>query len=76
MEKFAIRKASRFVEQGNRLVLPALELVYAWNGFKIMQKKYRLLERMYVLIEKEIREIQNTKGTTNPDELFKRLFSS
>ena len=28
MEKFAIRKSERFLDQNNKLVLPALELIY------------------------------------------------
>ena len=36
MEKYAIRKAERFLKQGGRLTLPGLELIYLWNGFKIV----------------------------------------
>jgi hypothetical protein len=36
MEKFAIKKAERFLDQGNRLLLPSLELVYVWNGFRYL----------------------------------------
>merc|ERR1719273_205318 len=34
MEKFAIRKSQRFLDQGCFLVLPALELIYVWHHDK------------------------------------------
>merc|ERR1711874_486190 len=54
MEKFAIRKADRFLKQGGRLTLPGLELVYLWNGFKIIGRDYKAVEKFYVLIEAEL----------------------
>ena len=62
MEKFAIRKAERFLDQGNRLLLPALELIYAWNGFRTLGKSWGLVEPVYVIIEDAIKETDQNKG--------------
>ncbi|XP_046361608.1 tetratricopeptide repeat protein 39B-like isoform X1 [Haliotis rufescens] len=61
-EKFAVAKANRFVEQDGRLTLPALELIYVWNGFNIIGKKMELLEPMLMKIEEVINEILQNKG--------------
>lgn len=58
MEKFAIKKAERFLEQGNRLTLPSLELIYVWNGFKILGQSWNLIEPMYVLVEDTMKKLQ------------------
>lgn len=63
MEKFCIRKAERFLQQGNTLVLPVVELIYAWNGFTILEKQFKLVEKLYVLTEKILRRLQRNKGT-------------
>ena len=62
MEKFAVAKADRFLAQGNYLVLPALELIYVWNGFKILGKSWQMTEPILVLVEKYLQEIELEKG--------------
>ena len=62
MEKFAVRKAQRFLEQDNHLLLPALELIYVWNGFRILGKQYHLVEPIYVMIEETGRKLEECKG--------------
>lgn len=62
MEKFAIRKAERFLDQGNYLTLPSLELIYVWNGFRTLGKSWDLVDPAYVLVEKTIKEVQINKG--------------
>jgi hypothetical protein len=61
MEKFAIRKSERFLDQG-RLLLPALELIYVWNGFRSLEISWNLIEPVYVLIENAIKEANVAKG--------------
>ena len=51
MEKFAIRKAERWLAQDGQLTLPGLELVYLWNGFSIMGLEYSRVEQYYVTVE-------------------------
>ncbi len=62
MEKFAIRKANRFLEQGNFLVLPALELIYVWNGFRVLGKSWSMIEPVYVMVEKAQEKLDKEKG--------------
>jgi hypothetical protein len=62
MEKFAVAKADRFLAQGNQLVLPALELIYVWNGFKILGKSWEMMEPVFLLVEKSLKDIELKKG--------------
>lgn len=52
MEKFAIKKAERYVTQNNALVLPALELLYIWNYFKVISRRADLCGNVYRIIDK------------------------
>ena len=62
MEKFAIAKSKLFLDQGNSLVLPSLELIYMWNGFKILGSSYKTVEPLYILVEKAIKTHEKNKG--------------
>jgi hypothetical protein len=62
MEKFAIAKSKLFFDQGNCLVLPSLELIYMWNGFRLLGSRYDIIERLYVLVEKAIKQHERNKG--------------
>lgn len=59
IEKFAIRKAERFLDQGYRLTLPSLELIYIWNGFPTLETSWNLMEPIYVLVENELKKTGN-----------------
>nr|XP_018917260.1 PREDICTED: tetratricopeptide repeat protein 39B-like [Bemisia tabaci]XP_018917261.1 PREDICTED: tetratricopeptide repeat protein 39B-like [Bemisia tabaci] len=50
MEKFCVKKSKRFFLQNNKLILPALELIYVWNLFKVIGKKRELSDRFYKVI--------------------------
>lgn len=54
MEKFAVKKAERFFAQKKMLVLPALELLYVWNSFKVLGKKCELIQNVYKMTEKTL----------------------
>ena len=74
MEKFAIRKADRFLNQGNFLVLPALELIYVWNGFKVIGKSWAMIEPVYVLVEEAMAQLQKEKGNIHFQVLERTVF--
>ncbi|KAG9338762.1 hypothetical protein JZ751_025198 [Albula glossodonta] len=54
-EKFAIRKARRYKASCPvRLPVPALEMMYMWNGFTMMRKRPELTEGiLHMLVEAE-----------------------
>ncbi|XP_044128185.1 tetratricopeptide repeat protein 39B [Bufo gargarizans] len=67
-EKFAVRKSRRYSAANPvKLTLPALEMVYVWNGFTIVGKRSDLTESLLVTIEKAEHDLQNEK---NPTEYF------
>lgn len=61
IEKFAVKKSARFFAQGETLTLSALELIYAWNGFKILAKKYENVEIMFSIIEREMKKMESIR---------------
>ena len=61
-EKFVIRKSRRFVAPGGRLLLPGYELLYLWNGFKILRKRRHLVEDVFARVEQQLAAIDNTSG--------------
>ena len=64
MEKYAILKARRFLDQKNRLVLPVLELIYLWNGFKLIGSSFKTVEPFYQMVEKAFQEHHKGKLST------------
>ena len=58
IEKFAVDKAQRFIEQGNYLVLPGIELIYVSNGFKILGQSSSLIEPILELDEKAEAQVE------------------
>ncbi|NWR74392.1 TT39B protein, partial [Centropus unirufus] len=67
-EKFAVRKARRYAtSQPVKLILPALEMMYVWNGFAIVGRRADLTENLLVTIEKEETALQNE---TNHNEYY------
>ncbi|KAJ7406270.1 tetratricopeptide repeat domain 39B [Willisornis vidua] len=67
-EKFAVRKARRYASsQPVKLILPALEMMYVWNGFAVVGKRADLTENLLVTIEKEEIALQNE---TNHNEYY------
>lgn len=65
-EKFAVRKARRYSPSSGvpgKLVLPALEMMYVWNGFSIVGKRKDLSENLLVTVEKAEEALQNQDFT-------------
>lgn len=58
-EKFAITRAAKFLRQGNRLSLPAIEFLYVWNIFTIMRNSPVQVEKLLGRVEREIEHIES-----------------
>nr|XP_002738146.1 PREDICTED: tetratricopeptide repeat protein 39B-like [Saccoglossus kowalevskii] len=61
-EKWAVHKSKFFLDKGNRLTVPGLELIYVWNGFNIVGKDKELIGPMLELIEKTLNTVEKTKA--------------
>ncbi|XP_054583634.1 tetratricopeptide repeat protein 39B [Eptesicus fuscus] len=61
-EKFAVRKSRRYsasLPAPVKLVLPALEMMYIWNGFPVVSKREDLSENLLLTVEKAEATLQN-----------------
>ncbi|KAF6328343.1 tetratricopeptide repeat domain 39B [Rhinolophus ferrumequinum] len=61
-EKFAVRKSRRYsasLPAPVKLVLPALEMMYIWNGFPVLCKRKDLSENLLLTVEKAEATLQN-----------------
>ncbi|XP_040613159.1 tetratricopeptide repeat protein 39B isoform X2 [Mesocricetus auratus] len=76
-EKFAVRKARRYSPSSGapgKLVLPALEMMYVWNGFSIVAKRKDLSENLLVTVEKAEAALQTQNfGDSVDDECLVKL---
>ncbi|KAJ8283760.1 hypothetical protein COCON_G00026100 [Conger conger] len=60
-EKFAVRKARRYrASCPVKLPVPALEMMYMWNGFTMMRRKPELTQGMMDTLEEAERSQQDT----------------
>lgn len=59
MEKFAIKKAERYFNQGQNLVLPAIELMFLWNLFKIL-KNFSVATKIFKIIDKSLVDLNSS----------------
>ncbi|CAM4673876.1 unnamed protein product [Leuciscus chuanchicus] len=65
-EKFAVRKSRRYsAAVPVKLVIPALEMMYVWNGFTIVGKRADYTESLLVTIERAEEQLRNDP---NPSE--------
>ncbi|KAM6909233.1 LOW QUALITY PROTEIN: tetratricopeptide repeat protein 39B [Xenentodon cancila] len=66
MEKFAVRKSRRYkAAKPVPLVIPALEMMYVWNGFTIVGKRSDFTESLLVTIETAEEQL---RSDPNPSE--------
>ncbi len=61
LEKFAVKKSERFSAQDGRLVLPIVEMIYAWNGFNVLRKSEQSLANLYNTIFAAKKEIEDRR---------------
>ncbi|XP_019956910.2 tetratricopeptide repeat protein 39B [Paralichthys olivaceus] len=65
-EKFAAKKAQRYISSNPvKLVVPALEMMYVWNGFTIVGKRPELTEGILNTLEKAEKQLRDDP---NPSE--------
>ncbi|XP_060914063.1 tetratricopeptide repeat protein 39B-like [Labrus mixtus] len=65
-EKFAAKKAQRYSSSCPvKLVVPALEMMYVWNGFTVVGKRPELTESILKTLEKAEEELRDDP---NPSE--------
>uniref|UniRef100_A0A1A9VR88 Tetratricopeptide repeat protein 39B n=1 Tax=Glossina austeni TaxID=7395 RepID=A0A1A9VR88_GLOAU len=67
MEKFVCKKTERYFCQGKWLCLPAVELMYVWNTFKVLSKQHSVADGIYQIIERKLNELKNTKTQRSYD---------
>lgn len=67
MEKFACRRAERYFSTG-KLLIPAIELMYLWNLFKITGKHFHLADGVFRIVEKNLNALDANKGDKNKFE--------
>lgn len=65
MEKFICKKAQRYFVQDRQLIMPAIELMYVWNTFKVMGKHFQIADGIYQIIEKNLKRHEE-KSTPSP----------
>uniref|UniRef100_A0A8C0KHP6 Tetratricopeptide repeat protein 39B n=1 Tax=Canis lupus dingo TaxID=286419 RepID=A0A8C0KHP6_CANLU len=67
-EKFAVRKSRRYsasLPAPVKLIVPALEMMYVWNGFPVVSKRKDLSENLLVTVEKAEAALQNESKYEN-----------
>ncbi|XP_033978029.1 tetratricopeptide repeat protein 39B [Trematomus bernacchii] len=70
-EKFAVRKSRRYKAASPiPLVIPALEMMYVWNGFTIVGKRADSTEALLVTIETAEEQLRNDPSPSefHPDD--------
>lgn len=82
MEKFICKKTERYFAQNRCLILPAIELMYVWNTFKVIGKHFSIADGILKLIDNKLTELDkqsprkndNTKtsipGSITPDRKY------
>lgn len=64
-EKFAAKKADRYnASNPVKLVVPALEMMYVWNGFTVVGKRPELTESILTTLNKAEQKLKNSQTPT------------
>ncbi|KAI7794643.1 putative tetratricopeptide repeat protein 39B-like [Triplophysa rosa] len=70
-EKFAVRKSRRYsAPVPVKLVIPALEMMYVWNGFTIVGKRADTTESLLITIERAEEQLNNDPTNNCIEKLF------
>ncbi|XP_031440476.1 tetratricopeptide repeat protein 39B isoform X3 [Clupea harengus] len=69
IEKFAVRKARRYTSPTPvKLIIPALEMMYMWNGFTIVGKRSDAAEALLITIEEAEQNLRTTPSEYTVDD--------
>ncbi|XP_072239930.1 tetratricopeptide repeat protein 39B-like [Leuresthes tenuis] len=64
-EKFAAKKARRYSSPNPvKLVVPALEMMYVWNGFTVVGKRPELTQNILSTLERAEKQLSNDSAAT------------
>ncbi|KAK8767717.1 hypothetical protein V5799_005500 [Amblyomma americanum] len=61
IEKFVVKKSQKFFDNGQRLTLPVVEIMYMWNSFPMIGRNEKLLLQILGLIENALPEVSREK---------------
>lgn len=61
IEKFVMKKSQKFFDNGRRLTLPVVEIMYMWNSFPMIGRNEKLLLQILGLIENALPEVSREK---------------
>ncbi|XP_046845463.1 tetratricopeptide repeat protein 39B-like [Xenia sp. Carnegie-2017] len=64
-EKFSIKRCKDYFDKENFLWLPAIELIFLWNGFRIIYKKPNLVKSLLELVHESQRKQSITRRDGN-----------
>uniref|UniRef100_A0A8C6PIB6 Tetratricopeptide repeat protein 39B n=1 Tax=Nothobranchius furzeri TaxID=105023 RepID=A0A8C6PIB6_NOTFU len=74
MEKFAVRKSRRYKAANPvPLVIPALEMMYVWNGFNIVGKRADFTESLLVSVERAEQQLHPSEFHPDDSSLVQML---
>jgi hypothetical protein len=74
MEKFVVKRTERYIAQNNSLILPAYELMYVWNMFKILGKQWSLIENVFRMVERTLKKLRDVEGKSAFFSSFKLCY--
>ncbi|TGZ59751.1 hypothetical protein CRM22_008904 [Opisthorchis felineus] len=62
LEKIALRKSKRYFNQNKKLTLPALELMFIWNEFKLIHCQQDSIMSFLLICENKINDLIRNRG--------------
>nr|XP_039260959.1 tetratricopeptide repeat protein 39B-like [Styela clava] len=62
MEKFVARKSRKYFEQGKRLVMPAQEMLFVWNGMAMLEGNPECNKKHLAVVHEEREKLDKLKA--------------
>jgi len=73
-EKIVLDRSKRYANKVNDMLLPAFELIYIWNIFKMMSSDLSLLYPMLEMVEEKLKIHKKTLGRASLDKYCYLIF--